>query len=308
MLHLSRSARYLKNRRLPWLTFGTRPKTDRRWHFDILIAEDAFRIQETVSHEAVRSRFLSQCADVVVGNPPWGAPQTNVPEELRSDGGLEWCESRSLAVGDKERSQTFIHRTLDLLRPGGRAGLLVSTGVFFKRHKNTRRFRKQWLENTSLVKVVNFAAVRNSFFQTGAEEGESRKARGHRSILLPWYSTTILLQRTIILLIGQQRKQHSSKRVQAVVLNRADMRIAEQLKYLHDETLWKIYWWGGHRDEALICRLRLEHSFKQEVDPSGTRMRVGFQEASRKDPAGWLKKFKEFPTRTFERYGAPSQT
>src|SRR5207302_388748 len=162
-----------QNRRLPCLTYGTRPKTDPKLHFDILVAEDAFRIQETVSSEVVRKRFLSGCADLVVGNPPWGAPQTNVPEELKSDGGIGW--------GDGED------------REGG--------------------------------SIAPFAAV---MFSKQTPSKDNRFA---------YWSA---------------KETAFVKRVQAVVLNSADLRAANQTEYLRDETLWKIYWWGGHGDEALI--------------------------------------------------------
>jgi hypothetical protein len=191
---------------------------------------------------------------------------------------------------------------MDLLRRGGRAGLLLSTGVFFKRHKNTQAFRQQWLENVTMRKVVNFAAVRDAFFQNGSEQGVARK----QGSVAPF--AAVVFEKEIApddsrFAYWSAKETAFVKRVQAVVLNRADMRAGSQSRYLSDETLWKIYWWGGHRDESLIHRLRLEQSFRQLVDPDGTRMRVGFQEASRKNPAGWLRNFKELPTDDFERYG-----
>jgi hypothetical protein len=288
--------------KLPGLTYAARPKENPQRYYDILVAEDAFRVEETVSDEAIRKRFLSDCADVVVGNPPWGAPPSDEPEEIRSDGGIAWCAKRNLSVGDKERSQTFLHRTLDLLRDGGRAGLLVSTGVFFKRHKNTKLFRQQWLEKVTLLKVVNFAAVRDAFFHGTGDEGETRI----EGSIAP-FAAVVFEKRSAPeashFTYWSAKETAFVRRVQAVVLNRADLRAASQNEYERDDTLWKIYWWGGHRDEALIRRLRLEPSFKQVVDPDGKRMRVEFQEASRKDPAGWLRNFKEFPTEAFERYG-----
>ncbi len=120
MLHYLEPPNIQAHKELPHLTFATRKKTDPRRHLNILIASDAFSIEKTVSDQRVRRRFLSRCADVVVGNPPWGAPQTkDVPKELRSDGGIRWCQAHERSVGNKERSQTFIHRTCDLLRPGG---------------------------------------------------------------------------------------------------------------------------------------------------------------------------------------------
>ena len=289
--------------KLPYLTYGARTRKDPKKYLDILLAEDAFRVEETVPDETVRKRFSSDCADVVVGNPPWGAPLSSVPEELRSDGGIGWCETHGLSVGDKERSQTFIQRTLSLLHPGGRAGMLVSTDVFFKRHQNTKLFRQQWLENVTLLKVVNFAAVRDAFFRgVGKEEGKA-PAEGP---IAP-FAAVVFDKRPAPednrFAYWSAKETAFVKRVQAVILNRADLRVASQSEYLRDDTLWKIYWWGSHRDEALIKRLRLVPSFQQVIDPDGKRMRVGFQEASRKDPADWLRKFKEFPTAAFERYG-----
>jgi hypothetical protein len=307
MLHYLEPPDILQHR-LPCLTYGARPRKDPKHHFDILVAEDAFRIEETVSDEAVRKRFLSNCADVVVGNPPWGSPPGNQPEEITSDGGITWCETRELAVGRKERSQTFIHRTVDLLREGGRAGLLVSTGVFFNRHQNTRRFRRQWLEHATLQKVFNFTAVRKDFFRGAGEDGDSRSEGSIAPFAAVVFENNSAPDDSCFS-YWSAKETAFVKQVQAVILNRADLRVARQEEYKNDDTLWKIYWWGGHQDAALIRRLRLELSFQQVVDPNGERLRVGFQEATRKDPAGWLRDFMEFRTECFERYGPiPKET
>lgn len=303
LLHYLDPPNIRANKKLPHLTFATRKKTNPSRHFDILVASDAFRIAQTVSNARVRSRFLSNCADVVVGNPPWGAPHTkNVPAELLSDGGLQWCKARGLSLGDKERSQAFLHRTFDLLRPGGRSGLLISTGVFFKRNETTRAFREQWLGSCTLRKVVNFAAVRDAFFRNGSDPSDP----GRQGAIAPF--AAVVFDR-----VPPPPVSHFSywsakatafvRRVQAVVLSWADVRVVEQGAFTRDDTLWKIYWWGGHRDHAFIQRLRLESSFQQVVDPSGTRMRVGFIEASRENPARWLKNYPVFVTKDFESYG-----
>src|SRR5262249_13001192 len=106
MLHYLKPPNIQHHKKLPYLTYGARTRKDSRRHLDILLAEDAFRVEDNVPDATVRKRFGEGCADVVVGNPPWGAPVTNLPEELRSDGGIAWCEARGLRVGDKERSQT----------------------------------------------------------------------------------------------------------------------------------------------------------------------------------------------------------
>ena len=287
--------------KLPCLTYTVRPKTDVKKHFDILVAEDAFQIEDTITSEAVRQRFTSGCADIVVGNPPWGSPRSDVPEELRSDGGVAWCAARNRSLGDKERSQSFIHRSIDLLREGGRAGLLVSTGVFFKRGDTTRKFREQWLSETTLRKVINFAAVREAYFQPDGKDEEDGKGS-----IAPFAAAIFDKGKPepgSAFSYWSAKETAFVRHVKAVVLNRADFCYGIQDEFLSDDTLWKIHWWGTHRDRALIQRLRLEKSFQEVLDPDGTRMRVGFQEASRKDESDWLLEFKEFPTDHFERYG-----
>lgn len=303
MLHYLEPSDILQHKQLPCLTYAERTKTDPEKHFDILLASDAFGVEEKVPPGTVRDRFTSDCTEIVVGNPPWGTPKGNIPEELQSDGGIAWCEERGLSVGDQERSQTFIHRTMDLLTEGGRAGLLVSTGVFFKRHDKTKEFREQWLSNVILRKVVNFTAVRKAFFRAkgSKSEGEGKGA------IAPFAS--VVFEKTAPqddsrFVYWSAKESAFVKQVQAVILNRADFTHAKQADYQRDDTLWKIYWWGSHRDEALIHRLRLEHTFGKSLDPHDDNFRIGWEEGKKdRKPSGWLRQFKEYPTELFERYG-----
>ena len=293
---------------LPRLTYSTRHGKRPNKDYDILVAENIFRIDETISETSVKARFASGCADVVIGNPPWGKAKREDEAEdgepepgVQDHGGEAWCAKRGLSVGYRERSETFIHRTMDLLRAGGRAGMLVSTGIFFKRHKNTRQFREQWLSGASLQKVVNFAAVRDAFFRTTSEDGGSES----KGAIAPFAAVVF---DKIDPTEGSRFSYWSAKetafvkRVQAAILNTADLRVVEQRRFLDDDTLWKIYWWGGHRDEAFISRLRLEKSLKMVADPTD-RMGTGFQKATGGKNHEWLQAYLEFPTTLFERYG-----
>ena len=292
----------IRQHRLPSLTYKRRRKPESDKHFDILLVSDAFLVEKNIAGQAARKRFTTNCADIVVGNPPWGSPATNVPTELKSDGGVGWCEARGLSVGDKERSQSFIHRTMDMLCEGGRAALLVSTGVFFKRHKKTKKFREQWLGKVTLRRVINFAAVRHAFFRV---EGEKRVGEG-KGAIAPFAAVAfdkVKPTEDSYFTYGSAKETAFVKRVQAVILNRADFCHAKQSDYQQDETLWKIYWWGTHRDEILIRRLRLESTLAELLDPLGDRLQSGFKEVSRDNPSGWLRKLKEFPAKVFVRYG-----
>jgi hypothetical protein len=285
-------------KKLPSLTYGQGEDIDATLRYDILLASDTFHVEEKVREEHIHERFSTGCADVVVGNPPWGDPKSKDEHVRRGrQGALTWCQAKGKAVGDKELSQAFIHKTLDLLRDAGLAGLLVSTGVFFKRQQKSRAFRRQWLPNVSLRQVVNFAAVRDTFFN----------GPGHKKgAIAPFASVVFQKQQPGD---GHRFAYWSAKetafieRVQAVILQRADLRVVLQQILQSNDEFWKVFWWGGHRDAALVNGLKSEQTFGDVIDLEVDRLRVGFKEAAKDKPADWLADFKELQTDDFHRYG-----
>ena len=107
--------------------------------------------------------------DIIVGNPPWGF-EKGATQEIQDaqEQAKRWCERYEWSIGDDELSQAFIARSLSLLKLGGRCGLLVPTGIFLKHHRNSKEFRRRWLEETTIKTVVNFAHVRHAFFKANA--------------------------------------------------------------------------------------------------------------------------------------------
>ena len=272
--------------------------------FNVLIHANTFEVLNGSLGAAVLQRFGPESADVVVGNPPWGHPKKSDSAGVAAlKVVLNWCNSANgRPVGDKELSQAFIHATLAFLREGGRAGLLVSSGVFFKHHSNSRRFRKVWLTSAKLRHVVNFAHVRQIYFS-----GPNRKSRG----ISPF--TSIVFEKSASASREDSQFQYwSAKRTavientRSIVLNRGDMHWLSQRACLEKENLWKIYWWGGHRDAALIHCLesfpRLKDLAKGAPGVSVIARR-GFEEAGKNGEAGWLSNYKELPSKALQRYG-----
>jgi len=286
------------NNELPTLLFAERNRPVSSDHFDILLPRNAF---DDLDDQA-RKRFGSKCADIVVGNPPWGEPKDQ--DEATKNAAktvTDWCAKNKCALGDKELSQAFIHLTLDRLKQGGRAGLLVSTGVLFKRHQNSRRFREQWFERATLRQVVNFAAVRDVFF-TGA---------GHvKGAIAPFAAVIFDAGRRPR--VENKFQYYSAKetayidRLQVVSLKRIDLHIVRQSEFAADDDLWKVFWWGGHRDKALLQALRLENTLESVVDPTSEypeRIGEGFKESKKnRKPTKTLHSFKQLPTNSFIRY------
>ena len=292
---------------LPHLTYAERATTDPADHFDILLAANAFGVDGAVPNAAVRRRFAAGSADVVVGNPPWGEPKEQDERTKQAAATVaEWCAKRKRDVGDKELSQAFVHLAMEMLKPGGRAGLLLSTGVFFKRHEKSRLFRQQWLGAAAVQAVVNFAAVRHVFF-TG--HGRSKGA------IAPFAAVTFTK-------LARRRADHhfdyySAKqtaivdRLQVVSLKRHDLHRVRQASFMSDDDLWKVYWWGGHRDHALVDALRAEDKLLHVVDPEGQhpeRIGEGVKESKKnRRPAKNLHKYQFLPTDSLTRYGPVPQ-
>jgi hypothetical protein len=301
-LHYQEPREINEQRRLPNLKWSQENHEQREQYFNILLHGNAFEIAQPNRSDMVAKRFGMGAADVVIGNPPWGYPK--VGDDLGRTAlkaTLTWCRDNHLTIGDNELSQAFLHLSNLLLRDDGKAGLLVSTGVFFKQQDMSRRFRTQWLSAIQLDHVVNFAQVRHFFFR-----GATRKAEA----IAPFAA--------VVFSKGKSDPNHrfaywSAKRTafventQAVVLSKADMNWLSQGDCLSNENLWKIFWWGSYRDEALIRALERFHAFARlsELIPgSSVQSDIGFVEGrAGRIPSEWLKNFKILPSSAFASYG-----
>jgi hypothetical protein len=310
-LHYQEPREINEERRLPYLKWVPEEERKRReiqkpgaQFFDVLLHANSFEAVAGKLPPEVTQRFGPASATVVVGNPPWGYPKKEDTEGREAMAEmLKWCDAKhGRPIGDKEPSQAFIHLTQALLQEGGKAGLLVSSGVFFKHHQNSRDFRRVWLSAARLEHVVNFAHVRQVFFSD-----PHREAKG----ISPFLS--VVFQKALGGALNESRFQYwSAKRTaiiantQCIVLNRGDMHWLSQRDCLANEKLWKIYWWGGHRDAALIQAIDRFPPLK-ELPKHLSRVEVlsgrGFQEANKAHPAGWLEKYRELPLDAFSRYG-----
>jgi hypothetical protein len=314
-LHYQSPREINDERRLPhlkWVPEDERKKREKKapgaQFLDVLLHANSFQVISGGSLPEITQRFGAGSAGVVVGNPPWGYPKKEDDEGRKALVEMtKWCTQKAgRPVGDKELSQAFIHLTLALLRDGGRAGLLVSSGVFFKHHQKSQDFRRIWLQSAQLEHVVNFAHVRQIFFS-----GLQREAKG----ISPFVSVVFQKEKTDFARSNIRFEYWSAKRTamvantQSVVLSRGDMHWLSQRDCLENEKLWKIYWWGGHRDQRLIRRMdeckRLS-DLPQLVPGATIQPGRGFEVTSTGDPSEWLKDYKELPPKQLAKYGSQS--
>ena len=288
-LHFQRPPAIRENPRLPHLLYDDhRPTTEH--DYDVLLTANSFDVGAAVSDPAVRRRFESECADVVVGNPPWG--YSGQGAKLVAAAAKKWCEERDLPVGDNEPSQQFLHRAADLLSTGGRCGFLVSGGVLLKQKDSSVAFRQHWLRNATLHQVTNFTHVRQVFFSGAISPFLSvvwTKGRENRGNLVRYWSA---------------KKTALVEKNEIVVLSRADLRVIPQSELMADGRLWKVYWWGGHRDAALLSSLRLHPDLESYETLWDGEPGTGFKENDnrKKKKPSWSG-IKELPVKLLRRYG-----
>jgi hypothetical protein len=275
-------------------------------HYDILLEANSFDVESKIADGDVLSEFTESCADIVVGNPPWGSPGNKEEEKDSRDAmdiAVRWCDKHEpkLSIGDREWSQAFIHRVINLMRDGGRAALLVSSGVLFKSQDKSRDFRRQWLTTTTLQSVVNFAHVRDVFFK-----GKARQS-GAQSPFIAVYFTKQKPDYEASFKCWSAKKTAIVKGVQSIILGSSDLKQLKQDDVNSNDNLWKVYWWGNHRDESLVRVLktypRLDTLEIKGDSISAADFGRGFEKTGDKNPPEELSKYWELPTKFFNRYG-----
>jgi len=277
-------------------------------HYDILLEANSFEVESKIAHDDVLSKFTQSCADIVVGNPPWGSPGNKEEEKESREAmniALQWCEKQEakLSVGGREWSQVFIHRAINLLSDKGQAALLVSSGVLFKSHEKSQDFRKHWLATTTLHSIVNFAHVRDVFFK-----GKARQS-GAQSPFIAVYFTKQEPDSDTSFKYWSAKKTAIAKRIQSVILGSSDLKQLNQNDVFANDDFWKVYWWASHRDANLVRTLQMETPFvkltingvKLTRDNFGQGFTPGIVHKTSKSK---LRDYKVFPTRKFVRYGA----
>ena len=314
-LHYQEPREINEKRRLPFLKWVSSTEQERRRvsmpdaeFLDVLLHANSFEVVDGKYSTDVTKRFGKECASVVVGNPPWGNPKkSDIDGQRALEAVKAWCSpSRGRPLGDNELSQAFIHLTGEILEERGHAGLLVSSGVLFKRHKNSTGFRRVWLRTVRLKQVVNFAHVRYVFFS-----GAQRKSSGISPFVSVVFEKTTLIPPDSRFQYWSARRTAVVENTRSVVLNRGDMHSLSQQDCLEYEHLWKVYWWGGRQDEALVRAIErfpalrdLPRLYPQVELSSGQ----GFKEANKARLADWLANFRELKSREFRSYGLLSKS
>jgi type I restriction-modification system DNA methylase subunit len=273
--------------RLPYLIVNS----DHTSSLNILLKANTFAIDSEMMPETLKSKFSRECCDVIVTNPPWGDPlKTDDSAREANEIALQWCEQNNKPVGDKERSQTFLWKAIDLLRHNGTGALIISANILFKHGRQSTLFMNQLLSSVVIDDIFNFAHARKLFF---------KESDAPFAIFIFRNSDCDIDNHVIHYWSAKSTAQVEA--LQVVLLNKSDLKLVRQTAVLNNHLLWKILWWGTHRDEALINYLSINKRLNvmTNSDLSGQ----GFKKANRKRQADWLKQYKQLPPDRFTRYG-----
>lgn len=222
--------------------------------FHCIWAGNAFDTEPIENKKNLSARFGQQCADVIVGNPPWGSlgKKATVITRARETVMLEWCHKNGKSIGDKESSQAFLWRSLDFLRDGGIAGMLVTAGVLFKHNTTSQAFRKKWMDSIKLDEIFNFTHVRNFFFKGAISPFlVICFARGKQNNCAVKY--------------WSPKQVVALKETQAVLLSKYDVHILRK-EDLTSSKLWKQYWFGRLADANFLKQLQYGKRLSDYVD------------------------------------------
>jgi len=86
--------------------------------------------------------------DVILINPPFGA---HVDRKAKNNDGKNVADMYELTASNAEL--LFIERTIQLLKPGGRAGLVLPEGIFNNNNVNTKKLRS-FVERNAHIKCI----------------------------------------------------------------------------------------------------------------------------------------------------------
>ena len=167
--------------------------------------------------------------DVIVGNPPWASADLKEKEDKKA---VKWFDNKPhYPISDNERSQMFIWRSYDFLKPDGVAALLVSSGTLFKSSPKSNIFKQSWTTKSTLVEIYNFVLTRYVFFENAISPFFGVVFRKRKPNLRHKINYWTLKKSKVV------------ENNQVVLLDKSDFKVIPQSK-INTPDIWKIYQLG----------------------------------------------------------------
>jgi hypothetical protein len=231
--------------------------------------------------------FFSSNIDVpndinfIIGNPPWGSIATQ--ETVAG----KWCSINGKALPDKQISAAFIWKSATHITSGGKICLVLPHGTLFNHNSTAISFQKSWLDQHTLLTVLNLADYRWFLFEKAV----------HPALVIRYKNEKPSSQRQVIEYLAPKADWAVTKAdiISIAAIDRSEIVIRDILKDLEGPDgpqTWKQRFWATPRDLRLLDRLSLYPRLRDHVRSSREAnerkpwiMAEGFQPLGPKDKA-----------------------
>ncbi len=200
--------------------------------------------------------------DFILGNPPWkrgsnrNALFLKYIEERKKIEAIK-TDVKSLpipTVSNKEIAQSFLLRTSDFSNIQTKCALIVNSKTLY--NLNAKNFRKYFLHNYFIDKVIELAPVRREVFDKSNDPSIAPAA-----ILFFHYAHGKATDKNVIEHIALKPNRFFSL-FKVFMIQRNDYKRVMQSRLIEYDWLWKILVYGSYLDFNLIRRLKIKTEYK----------------------------------------------
>lgn len=232
--------------------------------------------------------------DLVVGNPPWGStagPKTQVGQ---------WCARAGKTLPDSQIASAFVWKAIEHVAADGRVSFVLPHGVLFNHSPMAVRFQRQWIETSTIERVLNLADLRLFLFSEAI----------HPALVVN-YKPAASDQNPDEIEYLTPKASWTTTQAEVIVIDETDRRSIRRDKLLLDlegpdaPQTWSQSFWGSPRDLRFIDRMLLNPRLRDLVglpsERQGAKRWVraeGFQPAGANDDPALAKRLK-LPSRRF---------
>lgn len=173
--------------------------------------------------------------DFILSNPPYGS--------IKKDKHIKYYQSENIPINDYQIAQSFLYRAKDFSTLTTKCSMIVISKVLY--NLNAHDFRKKFLSNFNIEKVVELSAVRKQLFLN---------ADTPTSIIFYNYSNLQPTEDNIIEHISVKPNIYF-KLLKILVFEKNDYKQIEQSYLIKNDWLWRVLLYGNILDFYFIKRL-----------------------------------------------------
>jgi type I restriction-modification system DNA methylase subunit len=192
--------------------------------------------------------------DWIVGNPPWiELEQGSTTEEPA----LAWINKHSekKPVSNNRVCEAFTWRVVDLLKNDGCVGLLVHAKSLF--NNSSEKYRSEFFKKHEFSRITNFSSLRKVLFDGRAKAPAATfiysRVKGKIVKHPIIHCAPFVINQMSIFPWGNPKQ----KAGWLLTINDNEVQtVSHQEAEVGESLIWKIAFWGTHRDRKAIQRLR----------------------------------------------------